>query len=466
MENYNQINNLNPDKDHQTLEDLLKEIINEGFFAFCGAGISIPPPSCAPSWWSFTEELLMSFFGQVPNDWGIPEDFKLKASNRQPEEVFENFSSILESKFFNVFEALNVASPNNIHLILAKLAKANILKACITTNFDVYLEQALKNEGVEYDLLVENQEFEDYLNNNIKIGELKQTKFVLCKIHGTTERPNTIVAVASAYKMSKGFSEPKANLFKNLLSKYPCLYLGYSGWDYNHINYQRFWENAGPIVKKIIWNRRPNEKGGPDFNLIFKTCRDRFEFCEGELPDALVNFMHNTQINTISIDNLNKEFLNIEEIYNRAKQERGVFLHSWISNLPEAHKLGLVMIESSQFSERFQDFMKVTKEITSNTEGVSFDFVKELQDLAQKMTNKEITIQEYQQRAMELQFRNVMKSIKKEYHPHIMKAINENRYPGITDNSIYVNQFIVYITQLSKWFDVEKALELSAHYQK
>ncbi|MBY9005572.1 MAG: SIR2 family protein [Candidatus Lokiarchaeota archaeon] len=464
MENHNQPIELNPDGNHRSLEEILKDIVQEGFFAFCGAGISIPPPSCAPSWWSFTEELLLSFFGQVPNDWGIPEDFKLKASSRQPEEVFENFSSILESKFFSVFEALNVASPNNIHLILAKLAKAKILKGCITTNFDIYIEQALRQEGVEYELLVENYEFEEYINNNIKNGVIDQNKFILCKIHGTTERPNTIVAVASAYKMSKGFSEPKAKLFRTLLSKYPCLYLGYSGWDYNHINYQRFWENAGSLIKKIIWNRRPNEKGGPDFNLIFKKCRDRFEFCEGELPDALVTFLENTNIENIRMEGLNPIFTDIQENVEMAKKERIEFLDKWISTLPDSHKLGLVITESSQFSERFQDFMKVTKEITSNTEGVTYDFAKVMQDLGAKFSNKEITMEEYTQKIFEIQLKTLMQSIKKDYHEDIFKAIRENKYPGITDNSMSTSQFLTYVTQFSKWYNIDEAMDIAADY--
>ncbi|MBY8981431.1 MAG: tetratricopeptide repeat protein, partial [Candidatus Lokiarchaeota archaeon] len=160
------------------------------------------------------------------------------------------------------------------------------------------------------------------------------------------------------------------------------------------------------------------------------------------------------------------QFLNVEEIFNKAKQERMEFLNKWIFNLPESHKLGLVMIESSQFSERFQSFMKATKEVTSNTEGVSYDFVKEMQDLGTKFSKQEITMQEYQQKIYELQLKNSMKSIKKEYHPYIIKAINENRYPGVTDNSMYVTQFLTYIMQFSKWYDVEETMDLAAEYQK
>ncbi len=49
MDNFNQIKELNPNGTHKPLGEALKEVIQGGLFAFCGAGISIPPPSCAPS---------------------------------------------------------------------------------------------------------------------------------------------------------------------------------------------------------------------------------------------------------------------------------------------------------------------------------------------------------------------------------------------------------------------------------
>jgi NAD kinase len=68
---------------------------------------------------------------------------------------------------------------------------------------------------------------------------------------------------------------PKAELLIWLLEHYPCLFLGYSGWDFEHLNYRRFWERAGKTLKKIYWNRRPGEIGGPKFSEIFYTCKDR-----------------------------------------------------------------------------------------------------------------------------------------------------------------------------------------------
>jgi hypothetical protein len=218
------------------LSKTLPPLLKEGMIVFCGAGISIPPPSCSPSWWKLTEEILKTFFDRIPEDYNLPKDMILKDSDRQPEEVFETFSNILDERLFKAFEALDVAKPNPIHYILARLAKAGILKACFTTNFDIYLEHALKEEKVDFELLVDNIEYQHYFEKNIK-NNFSKNKFVLCKIHGTIERPNTIVSVASAYKSAKGFSAPKAEFFQYLLEKYPCIFLGYSGWDFNHLNY-------------------------------------------------------------------------------------------------------------------------------------------------------------------------------------------------------------------------------------
>ena len=44
------------------LYEAISELTREGFIAYCGAGISIPAPTCAPSWWALTEEILYGFF--------------------------------------------------------------------------------------------------------------------------------------------------------------------------------------------------------------------------------------------------------------------------------------------------------------------------------------------------------------------------------------------------------------------
>lgn len=46
--------------------------------------------------------------------------------------------------------------------VIALLAKAGVLKACYTTNFDIYIERALEEAGVEFDRLVDNRDYDQY----------------------------------------------------------------------------------------------------------------------------------------------------------------------------------------------------------------------------------------------------------------------------------------------------------------
>jgi hypothetical protein len=442
------------------LSKTLPPLLKGGIIAFCGAGISIPPPSCSPSWWILTEEILKAFFDNIPDEYRLPKDMIIKDPDRQPEEVFETFSNILDERLFKAFKALDVAEPNPIHYALARLAKAGILKACFTTNFDIYLEHALREEKVDFELLVDNIEYENYFKKG-----LNKKKFVLCKIHGTIERPNTIVSIASAYKSAKGFSAPKAAIFQSLLEKYPCVFLGYSGWDFNHLNYRRFWERAGPRVKKILWNRRLNEEKGPDFRSIFNSCWSAFEFTEADLPEGLIQALEQFKDKRIYVVDLAmKVFKDAISLYARAEVERMMFFKKWVQEFPEAHTLGLAITESQKFSTAFRKIVKEFREISQDTDAVTYDFGKKMGELTQKYNSGELNLQDYQTKIFELSIENMMRSIRNEYKPRIREMIRNNKFPGITDNNNNILTFLNVLLSLTRAYDLEEAASIAADY--
>ncbi len=449
------------------LSESLSSLFNSGFIVFCGAGVSIPPPSCSPSWWTLTEEILEAFFDRIPKELNLPTDMIIKDPDRQPEEVFETFANILDTRLYNAFEALDVAEPNNVHLVLAKLAKAKILKACFTTNFDLYFERALRKEGVNFTLLVENIEYENYFEQFLKNKNYSNEDFLLCKIHGTIDRPDTIISVASAYKSAKGFSAPKGQIFEDLISRYPCLFLGYSGWDFNHLNYRRFWERVGPQVKKVLWNKRPNEGNGPNFEEIFSTCKNKFQFTQAELPNDLIKSID--QFSNINLD-FNNLTINItgdsSSYFNQAKSERILFFKKWAKEFPESHTLGLVMSESQKFSTKYREHLKKSREDSEETEAISYDFNTKMMELNQKMRNGEITPQGFQQQILNLQVENMLRGIKKKDKPIIEKMIQENKYPTVTDNTANLMPFLGYLRPLTRWFDLDKAAIMAVDFTK
>ena len=168
------------DKTTKPLADVLPELHKEGFIIYAGAGISIPTPTCAPSWWTLTEEILTAFFNRVPEDYGLPGDLIIKSEIWQPEVVFENFAKLFDEHFYKVFPALDVAQPNGNHKIIAHLAKKGILKAVFTTNFDIYIEKALRDEGVDFEIIIDNNKYNELYDrlNSQGLG----SKFLLCKI--------------------------------------------------------------------------------------------------------------------------------------------------------------------------------------------------------------------------------------------------------------------------------------------
>lgn len=451
-----------------SLENILPSLVNEGCIVFCGAGISMEAPSCSPSWWTLTEEIIRAFFEDLPNEYGVPKDLIIKDPERQPEETFEGMAVMLESKFYEVFKALDVSKPNNTHIMLARLAKAGILKACFTTNFDVYLEKALREEGVKFDLLIENSDYEKYYEKRIVrkgfLGKFrKKERFVLGKLHGSIEDPDTIISVASAYKTIKGFSGPKESLFGAMLEKYPCLFLGYSGWDFTHENYRKFWSKVGPKTKRIIWGKRPGEDYTIDIQSILQT-KD-FSFVDAELPDDLgkaIKQIKKIKDQTFSLRTQEEK----EKLFAEAKVERIHYFKTWAKTLPKAHVLGLVMTESQQFSSRFKEAQKKQLEHSNETQTPSFDYGDKMKELGEKLAQGEIDHNAYQKKIFEMQFQTLMNLIKESDRDAVMSAVTENKFPGVTDNEMYRTTFISFLSTVTRKFSIEEALELVSKYMK
>lgn len=446
----------------------ISELTREGFIAYCGAGISIPAPTCAPSWWVLTEEILYGFFDKIPKDWGLPNDLIVKDPDLQPEEVFESFAYVFDEMLYDVFKALDFGSPNANHQIIARLAKSGILKACFTTNFDSYIEKSLTEEGVDYRLMVENPEFDKCLIDLRAEGI--GSKFLLCKIHGTTERPKTIVSIASAYKSSKGFSTPKAEVLIWLLNHYPCLFLGYSGWDFEHLNYRRFWERAGKRLRKIYWNRRPGDSTGPDFSGIFSNCRDRFVFCEGDLPKGLISALEKHDPSIIDLKSLTLvEPIENDHFWEKNKNERIKYFGEWTDTLPNAHKLAAALSEGELLSAKFKARQKKLRESTSAQTtymGPDPKLQQRLQELGTELSTQKISLEEYQKRSFEIQLEMQLEPVREDYRPLIKSIFLENKYPGFTDDSSKQQQLLPKIVALLDRFEPQKASKIAVNIMK
>lgn len=453
------------------MHEMDPDVFTKGFIAYCGAGISIPAPTCAPSWWSLTEEILLSFFHSVPAEFQLPTDLVIQEKLFSPEGVFEVFGTIFGDYFFKTFESLNVSEPNGNHHLIAMLAKKGMLKACFTTNFDIYIERALEEIGVKYQVIVDNTEFETWLANfsSEQIAGVPQepvdSPFYVFKIHGTIDRPETIVALASAYKSSNGFSTIKGNVLQALLKKYSCLFLGYSGWDFEHANYRKFWDDTGNNLKSIFWNRRPEETGGPKFPIIFNSCAKKFVFTEADLPEGWIQTlkMHNV----IDTEAFGLSVVSSEQQQNswaEVKKKRLSFLQSWAEGIPEFTKIATVIAEGNHFSAKFKEMRDKTikqAQAGATTQSPNPSAQLKMQELSQKFAKQEITPQEYQAQYQDLMLESLMSHLDDDTKSQLKTIIHDNTYPTVTNNPQRLSGFVQKIASLRKHYSLDDAIKIS-----
>ncbi|MFX1535579.1 MAG: tetratricopeptide repeat protein [Promethearchaeota archaeon] len=198
---------------------------------FVGAGISMISPSCLPSWWQVNHIILDSLTNEavkvVPDLNELTNQIKQREEEGKlpPEFVAEIIVNRLGESYFDVLQGLEGDKPNQTHFWLATLAKAGMLRAIITTNFDTLIEQAFETLGVPISVLVDPEDYEkmDLSSPN------KDIPCLLLKLHGTATRPSTCIDTLAERK--RGFPPSIEKALDILGSQTFWIILGYSGAD-------------------------------------------------------------------------------------------------------------------------------------------------------------------------------------------------------------------------------------------
>ncbi|MFX1276621.1 MAG: tetratricopeptide repeat protein [Promethearchaeota archaeon] len=213
------------------MNEKIKEFLKEGRVAFfLGAGISMIPPSCLPSWWQINHAILDSLADEgaeiVPELRDLAEMIKKREEEGRlpPEFVAEIITNRIGKSYFEVLQVLEGDTPNLAHLWLAILAKAGLLKAIITTNFDTLIEKAFEKIGVPLKVLVNSREYE-----NIEKFEDSKEPCMLLKLHGTATLPDTCIDTLAQRK--RGLHPNITQALDYIGTRTFWIFLGYSGAD-------------------------------------------------------------------------------------------------------------------------------------------------------------------------------------------------------------------------------------------
>ena len=145
-----------------------------------------------------------------------------------PDYVAEKIVHSIGASYFEVLRCIDSDRPNANHLALAELAAAGKLRAILTTNFDRTIEAAFAARDVPLDVRADPQAAGELLARweEFENGALPCQ---LIKIHGTADRPGTIIDTLA----QRALGTPAAYLecVERLLVFGAWGFIGFSGAD-------------------------------------------------------------------------------------------------------------------------------------------------------------------------------------------------------------------------------------------
>jgi tetratricopeptide (TPR) repeat protein len=268
-------------------KDLIDRIRGKQVIFFVGAGISMIPPSCLPSWWQINHAILDAIADEASTIASGSRELADLIKQREadgklpPEFVAEIITNRFGGSYFDVLNCLEGDTPNKVHLWLATLAGAGLLKAIITTNFDTLVERAFESLGISLIVLVHPEDFQAAFDGMARDGSELETCLLL-KLHGTAIEPKTCVDTLAQRK--KGLHPAVDALLQSLGLQATWLFLGYSGADLDaEPNYLGL-RGRSASAPGFVWVQRPGVDPLMAVTDLATLYGDRGQITVGELP--------------------------------------------------------------------------------------------------------------------------------------------------------------------------------------
>lgn len=219
-----------------------------------GAGISLAPPSGLPT----AERFLRSFYETCLSAGSEPETF-LRAA---PDLRFEGVLEVVQRRFdpgLDILGAFAGGSPNRNHRHLAALARRGAL--IVTTNFDLLIEEALRESG-EFGVRLRPGDFTP--------RQTADRGPEVWHLHGALRDPRTgdgaidsiVVSIRDCWRSRESFALDRAKgaALADALADRDLLVVGYSGADDYDVAPAL---EAIASSRRVVWVQHTPSDGGP-----------------------------------------------------------------------------------------------------------------------------------------------------------------------------------------------------------
>src|SRR5271170_4382481 len=212
---------------------------------FCGAGVSVLPPSKSPSWWEIYAaaaavlgDRLREGFPEVSLQFDIDELLRPLQTQQLADLIASHFAG---DTFVNHLKVVDVADPNENHMLIVALAAMGCLRGVVTTNFDTLLERTAAVRGISFAVAAPG----------IAAQATNAQNVPLIKIHGSAVDALRLIETSSS--KAREIDPALASSWRPMIAGEDLLVLGYSGADLNFGAARAFFEDFLRTGKRIWW---------------------------------------------------------------------------------------------------------------------------------------------------------------------------------------------------------------------
>ena len=254
---------------------------------FAGAGLSVPPPTCLPTWWALQSAVLEGLCSELGGLVGHARAHELgelllarqREERLPPEYQAQILADRLGRRYFEVLRLLDGDVPNAAHVALAAMAKAGMLGAILTTNFDRLVEVAFDRLHVPLQVVAGNDAFEQLERELEQTGPCR-----LLKLHGSVEDPDSLIDTLAQRK--KGLTVATARCVRHHLQHFHWLFIGWSGLDLAANSNYLWLRGDADRAKGFSWLVRSGTEPRPEVKaLVDLYGGDRADVISGTLPE-------------------------------------------------------------------------------------------------------------------------------------------------------------------------------------